>query len=80
MVIKGTVHNGQIHFDSGSLPEGTQVLITPVNSIRDDTRPVEFDLAGVKIGIKRIADSPNENDSADIFSGADHDKLLYGIQ
>ena len=30
MVIKGTVHNGMIRFENSELPEGTQVLITPV--------------------------------------------------
>jgi hypothetical protein len=32
VVIKGTVHNGMIRFENSGLPEGTQVLITPVES------------------------------------------------
>jgi hypothetical protein len=77
MVIKGTVHNGQITFESSTLPEGTQVLITPIQSLNTEvlTNP---DLIGLKNEIHRIASLACENDSNDGFSGVDHDKVLYG--
>ena len=77
MVIKGTVHNGQIRFEGSSLPEGTQVLITPMKSPNSELLP-EHDLTGLKTEIHRIASLACENDSNDVFSGADHDKVLYG--
>ena len=77
MVIKGTVHNGQIRFESSALPEGTQVLITPIQSPNTEVLQ-ERDLNGLKTEIHRIASLACESDSNDGFSGADHDKVLYG--
>ncbi len=77
MVIKGTVHNGQIRIEGSALPEGTQVLITPIKSPDSDALP-KRDLTGLKTEIHRIASLACENDSNDGFSGADHDKVLYG--
>lgn len=77
MVIKGTVHNGQIKFEGSTLPEGTQVLITPIQSHHSETS-TKPDLNGLKNEIHRIASLTCENDSNDGFSGVDHDKVLYG--
>ena len=77
MVIKGTVHNGQIRFEGSALPEGTQVLITPMKSPNAELLP-EHDLTGLKTEIHRIASLACENDSNDGFSGTNHDKVLYG--
>jgi hypothetical protein len=77
MVIKGTVHNGQIRFEGSALPEGMQVLITPIQSPNTEGLP-ERDLNGLKAEIHRIASLACENDSNDGFSGKDHDKVLYG--
>jgi len=77
MVIKGTVHNGQIQIENSILPEGTQVLITPIRSA-DVVREPDFDLGSLKIAIDRIASLEDENTRDDDFSGADHDKILYG--
>ena len=77
MVIKGTVHNGQIRFEGTALPEGTQVLITLLKSPNSELLP-EHDLTGLKTEIHRIASLACENASNDVFSGADHDKVLYG--
>jgi hypothetical protein len=79
MVIKGTVHNGQIKILNCELPEGTQVLITPMTSAVSNAIPESGDIGAFKAEVKRIADSPCENQSMDNFTGADHDKLLYGI-
>ena len=77
MVIKGTVHNGMIRFENSELPEGTQVLITPVQipiakAVKEDS------LEQLKREVHRIASLASESDTNDIFTGADHDKLLYG--
>jgi len=77
MVIKGTVHNGQIRFESSILPEGTQVLITSIQSPTVEVPP-DYDVKGLRAEIHRIASLPCENDSNESFSGADHDKVLYG--
>ncbi len=77
MVIKGTVHNGHIRIEGSMLPEGTQVLITPIKSPDSDALPVR-DLTGLKTEIHRIASLACENDANDGFSGAVHDKVLYG--
>ena len=61
MVIKGTVHNGQIKILNGELPEGTQVLITPMMSAISNAIPDSGDIGVFKTEIKRIADSPCEN-------------------
>ena len=76
MVIKGTVHNGHIKLEGSVLPEGTQVLITPVKSPDSQVVP-EGDLAALKAEIHRIAMLACENQSNDGFSGVDHDKVLY---
>ncbi len=76
MVIKGTVHNGHIKIEDFALPEGTQVLITPIPSPVLEASP-ETDLLGRKSEINRIASLSCQNDSGDSFSGADHDKVLY---
>ena len=78
MVIKGTVHNGMIRFENSELPEGTQVLITPMEGpmakvVKEDS------LEQLKQEVHRIASLASESDiDDDGFSGADHDKLLYG--
>ena len=77
MVIKGTVHNGQIKLDSSSLPDGTQVLISPIHTPSTTVSP-EHDLTGLKAEVHRIASLACENHSDDGFSGADHDRVLYG--
>ncbi|MEI8212565.1 MAG: hypothetical protein WCI02_10480 [Planctomycetota bacterium] len=77
MVIRGTVHNGQIKLEGSSLPEGTQVLISPIESTDVEILPIG-DLKVLKAEIHRIAGLPCENDSNDAFSGANHDKILYG--
>lgn len=78
MVIKGTVHNGQIRFENSALPEGTQVLITPIHLPAAKVAK-EDDMQRLKEEIQRIATLACENETDDGFSGADHDKLLYGI-
>lgn len=77
MVIKGTVHNGLIEIENTVLPDGTQVLITPVQRTASGGKNGQ-DLISLKTAIRRIAALPCENASDDGFSGADHDQVLYG--
>ena len=78
MVVHGVVHNGVIVPNEPlTLPEGTQVLITPINSPDSEVLP-ERDLTGLKTEIHRIASLACENGTTDGFSGVDHDKVLYG--
>ena len=77
MVIKGTVQNGVIQFEGTALPEGTHVLITPIEFTANDCVP-ESNLDKLKEEIQRIASLACENESTDGFSGADHDKVLNG--
>jgi hypothetical protein len=67
-----------IRFENSGLPEGTQVLITPVESPFGKTMK-EGSLEQLKQEVHRIASLASESDiDDDGFSGADHDKLLYG--
>jgi hypothetical protein len=66
-----------IRFENSGLPEGTQVLITPVESPFGKTMK-EDSLEQFKQEVHRIASLASESDTHDGFSGADHDKLLYG--
>ncbi len=77
MVIKGIVHNGQIQIENTVLPDGTRVVITPVqpSTSGDENGQV---LKSLKASIQRIAALPCENVAAEDFSGADHDRVLYG--
>lgn len=77
MIIKGTVHNGQIRIDASVLPEGTEVLITPIETI-EPSKSSSDQLRHFKDAIRKVALSPCESESDDGFSGADHDRLLYG--
>ena len=79
MVIRGRIHNGVVVLDADvSVPEGTEVTVvvpaTPeavgdVMSEAEQRRILEI--------MDRIAALPDEN-PGDTFSGADHDRVLYG--
>jgi hypothetical protein len=78
MVIKGIVLNGMIRFENSELPEGTQVLITPMQG-PIATVLKEGSLEQLMQEVHRIASLASESDiDDDGFSGAHHDKLLYG--
>lgn len=77
MVIKGTVYNGQIQINKSLLPDGTDVLITPVHTTSSKAVAAEH-LTHLKAEVERIATLPSENNDNDGFSGADHDRIIYG--
>ena len=79
MVIRGRVENGVVVLPNEvSLPNGTEVTVV----VRAETPESEETLAPEeRRRISEIMDSiaamPNEN-PGDTFSGADHDRVLYG--
>jgi hypothetical protein len=79
MVIRGRVQNGVVVLEEAvSVPEGTEVTVvveTPQAS-SDDALP-EAERRRIREIVDRIAALPDEN-PGDNFSGADHDKVLYG--
>ena len=79
MEIQGHYQNGLIvPHDSPSLPDGTEVTIV----VRDPAQPradvmTEEQLRRYHEALARIDAVPDEN-PGDNFSGADHDRVLYG--
>ena len=80
MIIKGTFENGHIRILSGieQLPEGTEVLITPITHNSQADCDLE-NLRKFKVEMQRIASLPCQGID-DSFSGANHDQLLYGTE
>jgi hypothetical protein len=83
MVYHGKVHGGVVVLDHGEqLPEGARVAVipeveTPTNSNGSPEMTSEEHARLLSI-IDRIAALPIEGDT-DPFSGADHDRVLYGM-
>ena len=80
MIIKGTFENGHIRILSGieQLPEGTEVLITPI-TLNSDANCDLGNLRKFKVEMQRIASLPCQGID-DSFSGVNHDQLLYGTE
>ena len=82
MTLHGTIRNGMVVFDGGpNLPDGTPVAVVlehpqPVEPTKGD-RMSEEEYRRVRAILDEITALPNEN-PGDTFSGADHDKVLYG--
>jgi hypothetical protein len=86
MTLHGKIHNGVVIFDDpANLPEGTPVtvLVAPsqppgqTSTARTFDRMSEEQRIRLLAALDAIAALPNEN-PGDTFSGADHDKVLYG--
>ena len=77
MVIKGIVQDGLIRIDvRGILPDGSNVLVTPLALPQTEVEST-YDLKAAKAKLREIIDLPSLG-PLDSFSGADHDKVLYG--
>ncbi len=77
MVIRGTVQDGLIRINvKGILPEGSSVLVTPIETTQADFGSI-YDLKAAKAKIREVIDLPSLGPD-DGFKGSDHDKILYG--
>ncbi len=79
MVIHGRIQNGVVAFQGDvSLPEGTEVtVVVPTESESVPEVLPEAERRRILKIMDRIAALPIEG-STEPFSGADHDKVLYG--
>lgn len=84
MVLRGHVENGVIVLDNGAqLPNGTRVSIlaesipSPSEQPESHERMSDEERQRILEIMDRIAALPIEGDP-EPFSGADHDKVLYG--
>ncbi len=79
MVIRGHVRNGVIVLDDAvSLPEGTQVEVVVSSQAGDAGDAMSsVECQRVMETVARIAEMPLEGPD-EPFSGADHDRILYG--
>lgn len=77
MVLQGIVQNGVVVLGPGAnVPEGTQVSVyVPQGS--SQTAVGTADVERRRAALAAILALPDEN-PGDTFSGADHDKVLYG--
>jgi hypothetical protein len=82
MVVRGIVQNGVVVLTSGaSVPEGTQVSVyvpqtTPQPEEKGEPQPLS-EQERRRAALDEILALPDEN-PGDTFSGADHDRVLYG--
>jgi hypothetical protein len=79
MVIRGRIQNGVVVLDTAAaVPEGTEVSVVfpPAPEAANETMP-DAERQRVLQIMDRIAALPDEN-PGDTFSGADHDRVLYG--
>jgi hypothetical protein len=79
MDIPGRIQNGVVALPSDiSLPEGTEVtVVVPARPEAAKEVLSEAEHRRILEIMDRIAALPDEN-PGDTFSGADHDKVLYG--
>ncbi len=86
MIARGRVKNGMVLLEDGrSLPEGARVLVWPdtsrppatADTCGDTDRACDEEHRRFLEAIDRIAALPLEG-PGEPFSGADHDKVLYG--
>jgi hypothetical protein len=83
MTLHGKVQNGVVVLDGGAcLPEGTPVTVLVVPRAlaslpAAEERMSDEERRRILAIMDRIASLPDENPD-DTFSGADHDKVLYG--
>ena len=81
MTLQGVVHNGVVVLEPGAqVPEGAIVSVvvepqTPAPAMRDQM--TDDERRRLRAALDEIIALPNEN-PGDTFSGADHDKVLYG--
>jgi len=79
MVIRGRIQNGVVTFGSDvSLPDGMEVTVMiPIESKTAGDTMSEQEIGRIRRIMDDIASLPDEK-PGDTFSGADHDRVLYG--
>ena len=84
MAVRGRVQNGVVVLEDGvKLPDGTRVTVAPIeeSDAKGVAPPAEIMSAEehrrLIEALERIASLPIEGPD-DGFSGADHDRMLYG--
>jgi hypothetical protein len=77
MVVQGRVENGVVVLRNGFLPEGTEVRVVPTAPLAHREVLSEAERLRIFAVMEQIAALPVEG-SSEPFSGADHDKVLYG--
>lgn len=79
MVIRGRIENGVVVLkDDVSLPDGTEVtVVVRAEAEATGVEVIEEQRRRLREARTRIESLPNEN-PGDTFSGADHDRVLYG--
>jgi predicted DNA-binding antitoxin AbrB/MazE fold protein len=79
MVVRGRVENGVVVVDeSVNLPEGTEVsVVLPSGGDRSVEKLTDEQRRRLREALQRFEALPDEN-PGDTFSGADHDRVLYG--
>jgi hypothetical protein len=79
MVIRGRIQHGVIALENGlSLPEGTSVTVLVPNDVASWADNLsDEERRRIRTIMDRITSQPDEN-PGDSFSGADHDRALYG--
>jgi putative zinc finger/helix-turn-helix YgiT family protein len=78
IVIRGRIQKGVVVLQAASVPEGTEVAVhVPVAPVAANETVSGAERQRVSQIMDRIAALPDEN-PADSFSDADHDRVLYG--
>lgn len=83
MTLHGTIQNGVVVLESSAnLPNGTPVTVVvepvvPPQPASVDNRLTDSQLQTRRAILDQISALPSEN-PGDTFSGADHDRVLYG--
>jgi hypothetical protein len=76
MTVQGTIRGGVVVLDQPiQVPDGTKVAVIVSTSSSD--KPLDEAHARRIAALEELLAIPNEN-PGDNFSGADHDKILYG--
>jgi hypothetical protein len=78
MTLQGKVQNGVVVLEGGAaLPEGTPVTVVVEPSSPAPSERTPEEQRRRRAALAELLALPDEN-PGDTFSGADHDKILYG--
>jgi hypothetical protein len=79
MVIRGRIENGVVVFPNGvSLPEGVEVTVFAPNLFSPGADDMSADERRRYLDALACIDAVSNEKAGDDFSGADHDRAIYG--